>query len=59
MTEYQKGKEGAEDSQSNRQVETHTEYASSGRCGVTGRAQDGSFTSSHQDFHGLADGGQR
>ena len=50
--------EGAERSQSNRPSTAHTEHATSGRCGVAGRAPDGSSASGHQDFHGPAHGGE-
>ena len=51
--------EGAESSQSNRPGAAHTEHTTSGRCGVAGRAQDGSFASGHEDLHGFANGRQR
>src|SRR5262249_36849603 len=54
-----RGKEGAESSQSNRPGAAHSEYTPSGRCSVTGRAQDGTSASRHENFHGVADGSER
>src|ERR1035441_5149190 len=54
-----RGKEGAEDSQSNRPSTALTEHTASGRCSGAGRAQDGPFAPRHQDVHGAANGGQR
>src|ERR1017187_1755948 len=47
-----RGKEGAEDSQSNRPSTALTEHTASGRCSGAGRAQDGPFAPRHQDLHG-------
>src|ERR1017187_1291185 len=54
-----RGKEGAEDSQSNRPSTALTEHTASGRCSGAGRAQDGPFAPRHEDVHGAANGGQR
>src|ERR1019366_7680552 len=43
----------------NRPSTAHTEHTTPGRCSGAGRAQDGPFAPGHQDFHGLANGGQR